>query len=113
MDRLYELYDKEAVSVEEFKSKFQPLEESSSLLFETVARLEKEIGLLEADTATKAEIFEEGETLVAEWPKMTKKRKRTLVESLVERITVHKSRKVDFELNYVPGQSIVNSERKQ
>ena len=45
--------------------------------------------------------------------KMTKKRKRTLVENLVERISVFKSRRVDFELNYVPGQSIVNSERKQ
>lgn len=113
MDRLYELYDKEAITVEEFRDKFAPLEEAKGQLFETVARLEDEIALLEADTATKAQIFEEGETLVAEWPKMNKQRKRTLVENLVERITVHKSRRVDFELHYVPGQSIVNSARNQ
>ena len=76
-----------------------------------MARLEEEIGLLQADTASKAEIFGEGESLVKEWPKMDKKRKRELVENLGEQITVHKNRKVEFALNYVPGQSIVNSER--
>lgn len=41
---------------------------------------------------------------------MTKPRKRALVENLVERITVRKDGRVDFELHYVPGQSIVNSD---
>lgn len=112
-DRLYDLYEKEAISVEEFRERFAPFEEKKRQLVESITRLQAEIAIISAETVTKADILREGESLLKEWPNFDNDRKREVVESLVESITIHKDRRVEFALHYVPGQSLVNSQPQQ
>ena len=112
-DRIYDLYEREAIGVEEFREKHAPLEEKKAQLVETIGRLQSEIEHLRTQKVDKAAILREGESLITGWPGFDADRKRELVENLVDRITIHKDRRVEFELHYVPGQPLVNSQRSQ
>ncbi|MCP5545644.1 MAG: recombinase family protein [Akkermansiaceae bacterium] len=112
-DRLYELYEQEAIGLDEFREKFGPLNEKKQQLVETIANLQEEIRILRSQNVSKEEVIKEGETLLEEWPDLDHDRKRDIIENLVERITVHKDRRVEFSLHFVPGQSLVNSQPNQ
>ncbi len=89
-DKLYRLYQEDALSVDAFRERHRPLEERLAGLRAEVPRLEEEIGYLKTKTVMQDEILGSTRDLARDWLTMDLPQKRAIVESLVKHITIHK-----------------------
>ena len=89
-DKTYRLYLDGALTVPQFKEKFQPLDARKHQIEEEIPRVESEIDLLKINGLSSEHIMAEARNLHARWPKMNAEDRRRIVESLVKSITVGK-----------------------
>lgn len=88
MTRTHQLYLAGAASIERFKELNDPLEERLRQLQEERIRLQSEVDVGRADTLTAEAVMHEAVKLEETWPTLEMERKRQVVQSLVESITV-------------------------
>jgi site-specific DNA recombinase len=100
-DKLYRLYQEDALSVDGFREKHRPLEERLAALVTEIARLQGEIDFLKIRTVMEEDIIAQTRDLADKWQTMDIPEKRRVVESLLRRITIHKD-VVDIDLANLP-----------
>lgn len=88
MTKTHELYLAGAASIERFKELNDPLEERLQQLQTERVRLQAEVDVSRADTLSAEAVIEEALKLHEMWPTLELDRKRQIVQSLVESITV-------------------------
>lgn len=87
-DKLYRLYQDDALTVESFRERHRPLEARIAGLGMEIPRLQGEIDFLKVRTVMSEEIVGRTKDLAQEWLRMDLPLKRAVVESLVQRITI-------------------------
>ena len=100
-EKLYRLYQEDGLTVQGFRERHRPLEERLTGLGTEIPRLQGEIDFLMIRTTMEGEIVGRTRDLAEEWPQMETALKRTVVETLVERITVGKDT-VEIDLIALP-----------
>ena len=88
MAKTHQLYLAGAASIERFKELNDPLEERLRQLQEERLRLQAEVDVGKADTLSAEAVVEEALKLQEMWPNLDLERKRQVVQSLVESVTV-------------------------
>jgi len=88
MKKVYQLFQSDAVTPDGFRKLYRPLEDQEKALATELPRLQGEVDALEVKQLSATDVISEATTLHALWPKFDQKRKRQIVESITERITV-------------------------
>ncbi|MEK0451122.1 MAG: hypothetical protein RL088_3390 [Verrucomicrobiota bacterium] len=88
MHKTHQLYLEGGASVERFKELNEPLEERLRQLQEERLRVQAEVDVGRADTLSAEAVIEEALKLQETWPTLELEKKRQIVQSLVESITV-------------------------
>lgn len=101
MKRVYDLYMAEQVSVDGFGKLYGPLEEQEKMLSEELPRLQGERDALRANRNSADDILEEASTLHESWPTLAEDHKRSVLESITERVVVGTD-SVDITLCAIP-----------
>jgi site-specific DNA recombinase len=100
-DKLYRLYQEDALTVDGFRERHRPLEERLAGLGSEIPRLQGEIDFLKIRSVMQDEIVNRTRDLAEEWLTMDLPQKRAVVEALVERITIGKDT-VEIDLASLP-----------
>jgi len=88
-EKLYRLYQEDALSVDGFRERHRPLEERLAGLGMETSSLQGEIDFLKVKTVMQDEILSHTRELAQNWLTMDLQGKRTVVEGLLKRIMVH------------------------
>jgi chromosome segregation ATPase len=97
IEKVYQLFYASALTPEQFKARFQPLEERRKQIEEERPKLEGEIAALKSDGLSKEHLASEGQIFHARWPKMAVEEKREIVELMVRNIVVSET---ELAINY-------------
>lgn len=89
-DKCFELYQSGALTVFQFKERFQPLDARKREIEREIPRIEGEIAAQSADEVSCDFVAKEGRSFYHEWPKMDEGKKRAVVEMFLRGITVGK-----------------------
>lgn len=88
--RCFELYEAQALSTEQFKERFQPLDAQRKALEREIPRLEGELDELSTQGLSCEHIAAQGRNFHEEWPSMTEDQRRAIVELILQDIVVGK-----------------------
>lgn len=107
IDRVYRLYVDEKLSGDDFTGFFKPLQERKKSLEEEVAKVEAELDFMKVNRMSADEIVAEAGTLYGRWPKLSREERRSVIESITEKITIGKGNDgtIEIELAYMPAQA--------
>lgn len=89
-DKCFELYQAGALTVAQFKERFQPLDSRRQGIDREIPRIEAEIDALNVEEVSCAHIASEGRSFYDNWPTMPEDRKRSVVELFLKSIVVGK-----------------------
>ena len=101
MDRVYRLYIDDEIDSKGFGRRNRPMEERFQQLESEIPRLQGEIDFLKINNLASAEIVSEARDLYSRWQDLSVSDRRTIVENLVQRITIGKT-EIDIDLCYMP-----------
>lgn len=101
MDKVYRLYIDGTITSEGFGTRYGPLEERQAALSREIPRLQGEIDALVTSHLSATEVVADAQTLYASWDDFTHDERRTIIETVVERITIGQG-SVDIDMAYVP-----------
>jgi site-specific DNA recombinase len=101
MDKLYRLYLDDGITVESFRRRNSPLEERASALEIELPTLQAEIDSLAIAKFSAEEVVAEGRDLYSRWSDFSLEEKRTIIETVVDRIEVGEG-EVTISFNYLP-----------
>jgi site-specific DNA recombinase len=100
-----------ALSVPQFKEKFQPLDARKRQIEEEIPRVEAEVDLAKVEELSSEHIMAEAQDIHARWPKMNIDERLKMVELLVKDITIGKG-EIALNLYYLPGfEELTNRQR--
>lgn len=102
MDKLYQLYLADGISQAGFASRNRPLEARAEQLDDEIPRLAAEVDFRTMQVLSSAEIVEQAQDLYSRWQGLTVEEKRSIVETITERITFGPDG-IHIELNYSPN----------
>ncbi len=107
IDRVYRLYVDEKLTGDDFTGFFKPLQDRKKSLEEETARAEAELDFMKVNRMSADEIVSEAGTLYGRWPKLTREERRSVIESITEKITIGKGNDgtIEIELAYMPAQA--------
>ncbi|HEY4249178.1 MAG TPA: recombinase family protein [Lacunisphaera sp.] len=105
IDRVYRLYVEETLSPKDFAGFFNPLQERKKSIDEEIAKTEAELDYQKVNRLSAEEILSEAGTLYNRWPKLTAEERRSVVESITEKIVVGSGNEgsISIELAYLPS----------
>lgn len=101
IDRLYDLYQSEAIDQRGFGTKYRPLAERERQLDETLPALQAELDVLKIAKLSQEEIITEARDLYSRWPTLPPEEKRRIVETVTERIVIGDG-EIEIHLFYSP-----------
>ncbi|WP_438481537.1 hypothetical protein [Oleiharenicola lentus] len=103
-ERVYRLYVDERLTGEDFTGLFKPLQERKRGLEDDLAKAEAEIDFMKVNRMSADEIVSEAGTLYGRWPKLTPEERRSVVESITEKITIGTGTEgtISIDLAYMP-----------
>jgi site-specific DNA recombinase len=101
-DRIFALYMADGLTKDQFKERYNPLDERKKQIEAELPKGEAELSLLQVDTLSSEYIVEEARDVKACWPSMNAGERRQIVESLVKKITIGKD-EIDISLCYLPS----------
>lgn len=106
-ERVYRLYVEEKLSPDDFSGLYSPLQARKRALDEELAKAQAELDYLRVNRLSADEILSEADTLFTRWPKLAPEERRSVVESITERIIVGKGEQapISIELAYLPPSS--------
>lgn len=86
---------------QDFADLYKPIEEQVRQLEQQLPEIEAEIDFLKIQNLSTNEIVEEAKDLYKRWPKLPFEEKRSIVETITEKITIHQD-SIDISLSYLP-----------
>jgi site-specific DNA recombinase len=101
MERTHRLYLDGNVTGPGFGQFYKPAEARLNQLLEELPRLEAELTHLNVSNLSAQEVVSEAEKLYSRWPTLPPDRKRSIAESIVERVTIVKY-EIHLTLSYLP-----------
>lgn len=101
IEKVYQLFYVSALTPEQFKERFQPLDERLKQIELERPKLDGEVAALKSASLAKDHLVSEGRIFHARWPSMTVEEKREIVELMVEKIVVSES-EVTISYCYAP-----------
>jgi len=102
VESTFKLYHSGGLTVEQFKARFQPLEDRQQQLAAELPRVDGELAFLKIEGLSTEHIMAEARDFYARWPKMVPDEKRRIVEALVKTIVVAKDQ-ITINLCYSPS----------
>lgn len=100
-DRLYDLYNSDALSKEDFIRRHRPISERRQQIDEQLPRLLAELDVLRISELTREEAVTEARDLFSRWGDMDASAKRQIVETITDRIVIGKE-DVEITLLHLP-----------
>jgi site-specific DNA recombinase len=111
MTRTHRLYLDGEVTAQGFGQFYKPAEERLNQLLAELPKLEAEIDHLKVSNLSAEEVVTEAEALYERWPTLPVESRRSVVESIVEKITIGKD-EIDITLAYMPvSEEMANSQQ--
>ncbi len=113
MDRVYNAYVADEISVQGFGRTYRPLEERLKQIEDEIPQLQGELDFLKIQFLSRDEILTEARDLYSRWPSLAPEERRQIVDTIVERIVIGPG-DVEFHLSYLPSSApelITNSQR--
>ena len=101
IDKLYALYQTDKIDADAFGARHEPLRERQKQLDDEIPKLQADHDLMKIGYLSRDEVVSEARDLYSRWPSLPLDEKRTIVESIVERIDVG-SADVEINLLYLP-----------
>jgi len=102
MNRTHRLYLEGQITSQGFGQFYKPAEERLNQLLAELPKLEAEVAHLKVTDLSVEEVTTEAEKLYTKWPSMPLENKRSILESIVEKITIGKD-EIDLTLSYIPS----------
>jgi site-specific DNA recombinase len=102
MQKTYQLYQADQITVEGFGPIYKPLEERERQLASELANLQGSYDSMRISRISADEVVNEATTLHKVWPKLEAEQKRRIVESITERITLS-GKEIEISLSYLPS----------
>jgi site-specific DNA recombinase len=101
MEKLYDLYQSNAIDKAGFGAKYHPLSERGRQLDEEIPRNQAELDVLKIAQLSQEEIVSEARDLFTRWPTLGHDERRRIVEAITERITIGAD-DIAIDLFYAP-----------
>jgi site-specific DNA recombinase len=101
IDKLYDLYQSNAIDKEGFGRKYGPLRDREAQLEDQLPVLQAELDVLRISELSREEVIEGARDLYTRWPTLPSDEKRQIVEEIVERIEIGRG-DVSITLYYAP-----------
>jgi site-specific DNA recombinase len=101
-NQVLKLYKEDAISIEQFKTIFQPADQKRQELEAELPRVQAEIDALKVDTLNEEHLLTEAQNLYERWPTMDREQKRQTVELVTRKITVGQG-DIQFDLVRLPS----------
>ena len=103
IDRIYRLYVDEKLNSDEFAHFYRPLQDRKKSLEDEIPKAEAELDYLKVTSLSADEILSEAGDLYGRWVSLTAEEKRSIVESITEKIEVGKGSDagISIELAYL------------
>lgn len=101
-DTVYRLCIDGKITGDQFKERYQPLDDRKKQIEAEIPKAEADLALLKIDGLSSEYIMEEARDLEACWPTTTAEEKRRIVEILANRIVIGKD-EIDISLCYLPS----------
>lgn len=98
MDSLVSLHTKGEIPSEGFKDHYEPHFERAKKIDDELPKLQSEIDLLIVQSRDLEEIMNDAKTLYGRWNELENTQKRSIIESITERITIGKD-EITIDLN--------------
>jgi site-specific DNA recombinase len=102
MNRTHRLYIDGEITSQGFGQFYKPAEERLNQLLAELPRLEAEVAHLTVTDLSVEEVTSEANRLYTQWPTLPLDNKRSIVESIVEKVTIGKD-EIDLTLSYLPS----------
>ena len=102
MARTHRLYLDGNLTSQGFGEFYKPAEERLNQLVAELPKLEAQIDHIKVSNLSTEEIIAEAKTLYDRWPELPVDRRRGIVESVVEKITIGNG-EIDITLSYLPS----------
>lgn len=87
-ERLYQLYLADGLSKEDFGRRHRPLSERRKQLEDELPRVQAQLDVIRVGMASHAETLDEAKDLWANWDKLTREDKRSVIEAITDRIII-------------------------
>ncbi|HWA87281.1 MAG TPA: recombinase family protein [Opitutus sp.] len=115
IDRVYRLYVDEKLTPDEFTGFFKPLQTRKTALGDEIPRLEAELDYQRISTLSGDEILAEAGELHRRWPKLSRDEKRSVVESITEKIVIGRGLEggIEIELAYIPSSEELTTRQRE
>lgn len=104
IDKLFRLYNEDLISGNLFASRNKPLEGRFQQLEDEIPRLSAEVDFQRLQLLSSSEIITEAQDLYSRWPKFSFEQKRSIIETLIDRITITQN-EIAIDLAYAPSPS--------
>jgi site-specific DNA recombinase len=112
MTRTHRLYLEGQITSQGFGQFYKPAEERLNQLLAELPKLEAEVTHLKVTDLSVEEVTTEAERLYTKWPDLSLETKRSILESIIEKITVGKG-EIDISLYYMPSsEELVKSQQE-
>jgi len=102
MTRTHSLFLDGQITSQGFGQFYKPAEERLNQLNAELPKLEAEVAHLKITDLSVEEVTTEAERLYTRWPQLTLENKRSILESIVEKITIGHG-EIDLTLSYLPS----------
>jgi len=102
MRKVYQLYQGDKITPDGFGTLYRPLEDQERSLATELPKLQGEVDAMEMRSISADQVVEEATNLHRRWPKFTSDEKRSIIESIVEKIVVAGD-SIDITYSYIPS----------
>jgi site-specific DNA recombinase len=102
MNRTHRLYLEGQITSQGFGQFYKPAEERLNRLLSELPKLEAEVAHLKVTDLSVEDVTSEAAKLYSKWPILPIEEKRSILESIVERITIGRD-EIDLTLSYIPS----------
>ena len=111
MTHTHRLYVEGQITSQGFGQFYKPAEERLNQLLAELPKLEAEVAYLKVNNLSVEEVTSEAKMLYNQWPDLLPENKRSIVESIIEKITVGNG-EIDISLYYLPSsEELVKSQQ--
>jgi site-specific DNA recombinase len=112
MTRTHRLFLDGEITAQGFGQFYKPAEERLNQLLAELPKLEAEVAHLKVTDLSVEDVTNEAQKLYTQWPEMPLENKRSILESIVEKVTIGKD-EIDLTLSYLPSsEELVKNQQK-
>lgn len=102
IDKLHVLYQQDQIDAAGFGERYRPLRERLEQIDHELPAKQAEVDVLRISAVSQEEVLSEAQQLHVRWPDLQIDEKRTIIETIVEKITIGQG-DIDISLLYVPS----------